>query len=74
MRAAPHAATYGACFWPSSLSSARTSSCCRSSLSYVFTHAARAVVPRAELGADYEQVAFETADGLTLKGWYVPSQ
>ena len=44
------------------------------SLSYVFTHAARAVVPRAELGAAYEQVAFETADGLTLKGWYVPSR
>jgi len=44
------------------------------SLSYVFTHAARAVVPRAELGADYEPVAFETADGLSLKGWYVPSR
>ena len=44
------------------------------SLSYVFTHAARAVVPRAELGATLEQVAFETADGLTLKGWYVPSR
>ena len=58
----------------SSRSSARTSSCSRSSLSYVFTHAARAVVPRAELGAAYEQVAFETADGLTLKGWYVPSR
>lgn len=44
------------------------------SLSYVFTHAARAVVPQAELGASYEPVAFETADGLTLKGWYVPSR
>jgi uncharacterized protein len=44
------------------------------SLSYVFTHSARAGVPRAELGAPYEQVAFMTGDGLTLKGWYVPSK
>jgi len=43
-------------------------------LSYVFTHSARAVVPRAELGAAYEQVRFRTSDGLTLKGWYVPSR
>ncbi|HEX4719067.1 MAG TPA: alpha/beta fold hydrolase [Thermoleophilaceae bacterium] len=43
-------------------------------LSYVFTHAARAGVPPPELGADYKQVAFRTADGLTLKGWYVPSR
>jgi dienelactone hydrolase len=43
-------------------------------LSYVFTHSARAGVPRAELGAAYEQVAFRTSDGLTLKGWYVPSR
>jgi alpha/beta superfamily hydrolase len=43
-------------------------------LSYIFTHAARAVVPKPELGAAYEQVAFRTADGLTLKGWYVPSR
>src|SRR5207237_9616779 len=44
------------------------------SLSYVFPHAARAGVPRAELGAANEQVTFRTTDGLTLKGWYVPSR
>ena len=44
------------------------------SLSYVFTHAARVGVPPAELGAAYEQVTFKTTDGLTLKGWYVPSR
>ena len=43
-------------------------------LSYVFTHSARAVVPRAQLGAAYQNVSFSTADGLTLKGWYVPSR
>ena len=44
------------------------------SLSYVFTHAARAVVPPARLGAAYEEVTFTTSDGLTLSGWYVPSR
>jgi fermentation-respiration switch protein FrsA (DUF1100 family) len=43
-------------------------------LSYVFTHSARAIVPPAKLGAAYENVAFTTADGLTLRGWYVPSR
>ena len=43
-------------------------------LSYVFTHSARALVPPARLGADYENVSFTTLDGLTLKGWYVPSK
>ncbi|MBW8742317.1 MAG: hypothetical protein JF623_06765, partial [Acidobacteria bacterium] len=43
-------------------------------LSYIFTHSARAVVPKAKLGAAYENVAFSTADGLTLRGWYVPSR
>ncbi len=43
-------------------------------LSYVFTHAARAVVPAPKLGAAYENVSFTTGDGLTLKGWYVPSK
>ena len=43
-------------------------------LSYVFTHSARAVVPKAELGAAYENVSFTTSDGLTLRGWYVPSR
>ncbi len=44
------------------------------SLSYVFTHSARAVVPQAHLGVAYENVSFRTTDGLTLKGWYVPSK
>jgi fermentation-respiration switch protein FrsA (DUF1100 family) len=43
-------------------------------LAYVVTHTARAVVPENELGAAYENVSFETSDGLTLKGWYVPSR
>jgi uncharacterized protein len=41
---------------------------------YVLTHAARAVVPRPDLGAPHEQVAFTTSDGLRLRGWYVPSK
>ena len=41
---------------------------------YVITHTARAVVPEYQLGAAYENVSFETSDGLTLKGWYVPSK
>jgi dienelactone hydrolase len=41
---------------------------------YVTTHTARAVVPPAQLGAAYENVSFTTADGLRLKGWYVPSR
>ena len=41
---------------------------------YVTTHTARAVVPENKLGAAYENVSFETGDGLTLKGWYVPSK
>jgi uncharacterized protein len=43
-------------------------------ITYVFTHAARAEVPMADLGAPYESVSFKTADGLTLRGWYVPSR
>jgi len=43
-------------------------------LSYVFTHSARAVVPTAELGAAYQNVAFTTSDGLKLRGWYVRSR
>ena len=30
--------------------------------------------PAAKLGAAYENVSFKTSDGLTLKGWYVPSR
>jgi uncharacterized protein len=44
------------------------------SLSYVFTHVARIKVPAANLGAPHEPVAFTTSDGLTLRGWYVPSR
>ena len=43
-------------------------------LSYVFTHSARANVPPAKLGVTHENVAFKTSDGLTLRGWYVPSR
>ena len=43
-------------------------------VSYVVTHVARADVPTADLGAPYEDVAFETGDGLTLKGWYIESK
>ena len=43
-------------------------------LSYVVTHAARAHVPAADLGAPYEEVEFTTSDGLLLKGWYIESQ
>ncbi len=28
----------------------------------------------ADYGLDFEEVSFETADGLTLQGWYVPSE
>ncbi|HEX6584875.1 MAG TPA: CocE/NonD family hydrolase [Thermoleophilaceae bacterium] len=44
------------------------------SVAYIVTHTARAVVPESELGAAYEDVSFETGDGLELKGWYVPSR
>jgi fermentation-respiration switch protein FrsA (DUF1100 family) len=43
-------------------------------LSYIYTHVARAYVPAPRLGAAYEEVAFETSDGLTLEGWYIPSK
>jgi uncharacterized protein len=43
-------------------------------ISYVVTHVARAEVPTADLGAPYENVAFTTSDGLTLKGWYIESK
>jgi fermentation-respiration switch protein FrsA (DUF1100 family) len=44
------------------------------SLSYVLTHAGRTGPPPAELGAPHQDVSFRTSDGLTLKGWYVPSR
>ena len=31
-------------------------------------------MPAARLGAAYEKVVFKTSDGLTLRGWYVPSE
>ena len=31
-------------------------------------------MPAADLGAPYKDVAFETSDGLTLKGWYIESK
>jgi uncharacterized protein len=43
-------------------------------ISYVFTHAARAFVPVDHVGAPHEAVTFTTADGLRLRGWYVPSK
>jgi uncharacterized protein len=42
-------------------------------LSYAFTHLARTGVPVARLGAAHQDVSFRTSDGLTLRGWYVPS-
>jgi dienelactone hydrolase len=42
--------------------------------SYVLTHSARAFVPADQVGAPHENVAFTTADGLRLRGWYVPSK
>jgi fermentation-respiration switch protein FrsA (DUF1100 family) len=44
------------------------------SLSYVLTHAGRTGPPPARLGAPHRDVAFRTSDGLTLRGWYVPSR
>jgi hypothetical protein len=43
-------------------------------VSYVFTHVARGFVPTPELGTAYEEVSFETSDGLELRGWYIPSR
>lgn len=42
--------------------------------SYVLTHTARAFVPVDHVGARHEDVSFTTADGLRLRGWYVPSK
>ena len=41
---------------------------------YVATHASKAAVPAPTLGPHREDIAFRTADGLTLRGWYVPSR
>jgi uncharacterized protein len=44
------------------------------SLSYGFTHAARTTTERGNLGRPYETVSFESSDGLSLNGWFVPSK
>jgi dienelactone hydrolase len=43
-------------------------------LGYITTHVGRAVVPPNHLGVAYEDVKFNTSDGLELEGWYVPSK
>jgi uncharacterized protein len=43
-------------------------------IGYVTTHVGRAFVPPNHLGVAYENVSFETADGLELEGWYIPSK
>jgi fermentation-respiration switch protein FrsA (DUF1100 family) len=43
-------------------------------LSYVVTHTLRADVPTADLGTAHQDVEFVTGDGLTLRGWYIPSK
>ena len=43
-------------------------------IAYVTTHTARSVVPENRLGVPYENVRLRTSDGLTLRGWYVPSR
>ena len=41
---------------------------------YGTTHVGRAVVPPERLGVPHEDVRFTTADGLELRGWYIPSR
>jgi uncharacterized protein len=41
---------------------------------YGTVHNARAIVPADRLGVPHEDVRFETADGLELEGWYIPSR
>ncbi|MEZ4503756.1 MAG: alpha/beta fold hydrolase [Dehalococcoidia bacterium] len=43
-------------------------------LAVAITHVPRRAVVEQDLGAAYQSVAFETSDGLTLRGWYVPSR
>jgi uncharacterized protein len=43
-------------------------------LGYTTTHVGRAVVPPERLGVAHEDVSFTTADGLELRGWYIPSR
>lgn len=41
---------------------------------YGYTHYGGSDAPPADLGISHEDVTFETSDGLTLSGWYVPSR
>ncbi|MGZ8783349.1 MAG: alpha/beta hydrolase [Gaiellaceae bacterium] len=41
---------------------------------YVITHVLRPTVPAADLRTAYEDVSFQTSDGLRLQGWYIPSR
>ena len=41
---------------------------------FAITHKARTPVSAKDLGRPYESVSFRTSDGLTLRGWYVPSR
>jgi fermentation-respiration switch protein FrsA (DUF1100 family) len=43
-------------------------------LAYGATHLSRGFVPEPDLGSDFEEVSFETSDGLELQGWYVASE
>ncbi|HJY46566.1 MAG TPA: alpha/beta fold hydrolase [Propionibacteriaceae bacterium] len=43
-------------------------------VAYGGTHLARPAPPVAELGLPHEEVDIQTSDGVTIKGWYVPSQ
>ncbi len=43
-------------------------------MGYVSNHVHTAGVPDADLGAAYENVTFETSDGLEIHAWYVPSR
>jgi hypothetical protein len=43
-------------------------------IAIVATHRARTPVATAALGRPFERVALTTADGLTLRAWYVPSR
>lgn len=41
--------------------------------SYGYTHYGGSDAPPADLGISHEDITFETSDGLSLSGWYVPS-
>ena len=43
-------------------------------VAYGGTHLARPAPPVAELGLPHEEVDILTSDGVTIKGWYVPSR